>query len=259
MDLTIEEAFLKLIASRYLSRTEAAVAHYVFLCKGDVPLHQITSNFLWPKYMTSKKIKKLIVKKVILRKYYGTVAINPIWKDWLDGKVAKLTNQVAFDNFAENITDELIKDLIHFAQSRGLQISDAEDAVSTSLLKAKERYHQFKQGTNFRGWIFTIVTNTIADSRKKKKESQLFENELEEIVDGRSSVFDVLELKSKMVQFKDSFSKLHPYYQNLLKFYANEVPYKDVAILLNTPEGTIKSQIHRAKQTFQRLITQHQI
>jgi RNA polymerase sigma-70 factor (ECF subfamily) len=217
----------------------------------------ITTYFAWPRYRTSKIIQRLLAKKIIVKKYYGVVVLNTHWEDWIDGKVANLINKVPSDNFDENISENLYHDLVNFAKSKGLQVDDAEDAVMTSLLKAKEKYKQFKQGTNFRGWVFTIVSNTILDSRKKKKENQLFENELEEIVDTKKSVFDTLEMKSQMVKFKEKFSLLHPYYQNLLTLYANEVPYKDVSILLDTPEGTVKSKIHRAKIKFMELINDH--
>jgi len=256
-ELTIEQAFLRLISMRCMRSSEAAVAQFVFLSKTDVQVNMITTYFAWPKYKTSKVIQKLLSKKIILKKYYGMVAINSNWKDWLDGKVAILNTKVPSDNFDENISEDLYKDLVNFAKSKGLQVDDAEDAVMTSLLKAKEKYKQYRQGSNFRGWVFTIVNNTIKDSRKKKKENQLFENELEEIVDTQKSVFDTLEMKSRMVQFKEKFSMLNPYYQNLLTLYANEVPYKDVSVLLDTPEGTVKSKIHRAKIKFMELIDEH--
>lgn len=255
--LTIDQAFLRLISMRCMRSSEAAVAQFVFLSKTDVQVNMITTYFAWPRYRTSKIIQRLLAKKIIVKKYYGVVALNTHWEDWIDGKVANLINKVPSDNFDENISEDLYKDLVNFAKSKGLQLDDAEDAVMTSLLKAKEKYKQFKQGTNFRGWIFTIVSNTILDSRKKKKENQLFENELEDIVDTQKSVFDTLEMKSQMVKFKEKFSLLHPYYQNLLTLYANEVPYKDVSILLDTPEGTVKSKIHRAKIKFMELINDH--
>jgi RNA polymerase sigma-70 factor (ECF subfamily) len=256
-EITLDEAFLKLVASGYLTRIELSVAQYIYLYKREITVSEITQAFNWKNYRTSKAIKNLMHKKIVEKQYYGVVVLNPHYKVWLNGKVAKFGLKVASDNFDENITEELYMSLVKFAKSRGLQVDDAEDAVMTSLLKAKEKYKQFKQGTNFRGWIFTIVSNTILDSRKKKKENQLFENELEDIVDTQKSVFDTLEMKSQMVKFKEKFSLLHPYYQNLLTLYANEVPYKDVSILLDTPEGTVKSKIHRAKIKFMDLINDH--
>jgi len=253
-EITLDEAFLKLVASGYLTRIELSVAQYIYLYKREITVSEITQAFNWKNYRTSKAIKNLMHKKIVEKQYYGVVVLNPHYKVWLNGKVAKFGLKVASDNFDENITEELYMSLVKFARSRGLQVADAEDAVMTSLLKAKEKYYQYKQGTNFKSWMFTIVNNTISDSRKKKKETQLFENELEEIIDGSSSVFDALELKAKMTEFQDKFKQLHPYYQNLLNLYANEVPYKDVSILLSTPEGTVKSKIHRAKQKFMELI-----
>ena len=36
----------------------------------------------------------------------------------------------------------------------------AEDLVQDAFLKAWKNFHRFERGTNFKAWIFTILTNT---------------------------------------------------------------------------------------------------
>ena len=46
----------------------------------------------------------------------------------------------------------------------------AEDLVQDSMVKAFKNFHRFQVGTNFRAWVYTILTNTfINDYRRRKK------------------------------------------------------------------------------------------
>lgn len=48
---------------------------------------------------------------------------------------------------------------------------DAEDLVQDTYLKAYRFFHRFQLGTNFRAWMFRILTNNfINEYRNKKKE-----------------------------------------------------------------------------------------
>lgn len=248
-ELTLPEAILRLLT--LMRSSEACVAFYIYLKDRDVQLKEITDYFNWGKYITAKKVSKLIRKKVIVRKFYHSVALNCNYKEWCDGKVAILNQEVALD-FDSNITQELFKDLVKFAKSKQIQQDDAEDIVQSSFLKARERFNQFKPNSNFKGWMITIVSNSIYDFKKKRKELQVFDNELEQVAD--TDVCDLLDLKSDIVHYTDKFNQLDRFDQFLLAQYSNNVPYKEVSILMNIPENTVKSKIYRAKQKFQELL-----
>ena len=51
----------------------------------------------------------------------------------------------------------------------------AEDTVQDVALKAIKKRHTFREGGNFRAWIFAILRNTLADHfRRKKKRPVMF-------------------------------------------------------------------------------------
>src|SRR5215211_4229435 len=47
--------------------------------------------------------------------------------------------------------------------------SDAEDLVQDTLVRAYRFYDRFEQGTNFRAWLFKILTNTYINSYRRKQ------------------------------------------------------------------------------------------
>src|SRR4029079_17577874 len=47
--------------------------------------------------------------------------------------------------------------------------SDAEDLVQDALVRAYRFYDRFEPGTNFRAWLFKILTNTYINSYRRKQ------------------------------------------------------------------------------------------
>ncbi|MEU6062885.1 sigma-70 family RNA polymerase sigma factor, partial [Streptomyces sp. NPDC047097] len=47
--------------------------------------------------------------------------------------------------------------------------ADAEDLVQETFAKAYRSFHQFREGTNMRAWLYRILTNTFLTSYRKKR------------------------------------------------------------------------------------------
>ena len=49
--------------------------------------------------------------------------------------------------------------------------ADAEDLVQETYLKAYQKFHQYKPGTNIKAWLYRILTNTYITGYRKEQRS----------------------------------------------------------------------------------------
>jgi RNA polymerase sigma factor (sigma-70 family) len=138
-------------------------------------------------------------------------------------------------------------------------VDDAEDLTIESFAKAFKSLHRFKKDFTFSTWLFRISTNNTIDFiRKKKLNTMSIDNSFtDDNGDGISIEVEDENLnpqeeaikaeKAEIIQvFVD---KLPPKYQKLVRLrYFNELSYEEIAAELEAPLGTVKAQLHRARE-----------
>ncbi len=134
---------------------------------------------------------------------------------------------------------------------------DAEDLVSDTLLRAFQRWEQYRLGTNIRAWLFTILYHAFV-SRKRRidaREVQPLEDE-----EGRQ-VFEPVGEADPEGTFYDSFvdqeivDAIHglpeEYRAAVVMSDLHGLRYGEIAQVLGVPEGTIKSRLFRGRRLLQ--------
>jgi len=134
---------------------------------------------------------------------------------------------------------------------------DAEDLVSDTMLRAIERWEQYRMGTNIRAWLFTILYHAFV-SRKRRvdaREVQPLEDE-----DGRP-VFEVVGEADPEGNFYDSFldegivaaigALPEEYRSAVVMSDLHGLRYAEIAGVLGVPEGTVKSRLFRGRRLLQ--------
>ena len=74
-------------------------------------------------------------------------------------------NRARFEDEALKHLDALYRTALRMTRNP----SDAEDLVQDALVRAYRFYDRFEPGTNFRAWLFKILTNTYINTYRRKQ------------------------------------------------------------------------------------------
>jgi len=138
-----------------------------------------------------------------------------------------------------------------FAMKFTRDLEDANDLVQDTLIKAIRNHHLYKQGTNLRGWLYTIMRNTfINDYRKDGRRKAVIQTseDLSSFQLRASAADNMGERKFVMEDIHKALDKLQPEYAVPFLKYFEGFKYHEIAEELDIPIGTVKTRIHMARQ-----------
>lgn len=122
----------------------------------------------------------------------------------------------------------------------------AEDLLHNTIVRALEKKHLFKKGTNLYGWTSKIMYNLFVTEyrRRTKFETQYDpENYLKNY-----SVDAVQDKKYMLKRVKENITKLsNDHKQIMMLVVFGGMRYKDVSKKLGIPVGTVRSRLARAR------------
>jgi RNA polymerase sigma-70 factor, ECF subfamily len=166
----------------------------------------------------------------------------------------------AFAALVERYQRDLYHFLLRFTGNR----ASADDVFQEAFIQVFQSASQFEQGRTFRPWLFTIAANKARDhlrSRARKHAAPL-QATIDPHHDGGQEYMDLLRsvesspterLEHEELQHlvQKSIQRLPEHLREVLVLaYFNQIPYKQIAEVLNVPLGTVKSRLHTAVEQF---------
>lgn len=123
---------------------------------------------------------------------------------------------------------------------------EAKDAMQDGFLKAFLSLENYVDGTNFSGWLKTIIINTCIDQLKRKKLNTIsIENYSVEISNDDDWYFDANITQTTILETIDN---LPLKYQLVVKLYLIEgYDHQEIASILEIPISTSKTRLRRGK------------
>jgi RNA polymerase sigma factor (sigma-70 family) len=137
--------------------------------------------------------------------------------------------------------------------------AEAEDLVQETLSKALRAFDSFQTGTNFKAWVFRILRNTFLTSRTGIAASRtVFLEDHPDLLgttDAGPTPEDHLISLNNQAAVNQALDQLHPPLREVLLLCdVEELKYKDIALVLDVPIGTVMSRISRARRTLHQLL-----
>lgn len=157
------------------------------------------------------------------------------------------------------------KPVYHMVLKMVRNVDDAEDLTIEAFAKAFKNIHRFKKDYTFSTWLFRIATNNAIDFIRKKRLNTMSLNTSFTDDNGEAVSIDVKDgnlnpqeeaIKSQKIELIQMFvTKLPTKYQRLVRLrYFDELSYNEIAKELEAPLGTVKAQLHRARELMYDLV-----
>jgi RNA polymerase sigma-70 factor (ECF subfamily) len=162
----------------------------------------------------------------------------------------------------EQLALPLFASLYNHAQWLTRDQAEAEDLVQETFTKALRAFDSFQAGTNFKAWIFRILRNTFLTSRTGIAASHtVFLEDHPDTLDTTASgptPEDILLRLDNHAAIHTALEQLQPQLREVLLLCdVEEIKYKDIAVILDVPIGTVMSRISRARRTLRQLLQPH--
>lgn len=176
-------------------------------------------------------------------------------KDFKLVELAKNEDQKAFADLLKRYR----KPVYHLVLKMVKNPYDAEDLTIESFSKAFKNLHKFNPEFTFSTWLFRIATNNCIDFIRKKRVNTMSIDNPYKDDDGDEVAMDIRDhslnpqeeaiRQQKIDLIQTIVTKLPAKYQVLVKMrYFGELSYEEIADQLDAPLGTVKAQLHRARE-----------
>jgi RNA polymerase sigma-70 factor (ECF subfamily) len=139
---------------------------------------------------------------------------------------------------------ELIPRLRRYARALVGDRANADDLVQDTLERAWTKLHLYRQGTDLRAWLFTVMHNVHVNRVRAARVNDPLGDEMPELAQ-RGTQADAL-----LVRDLDRAIARLPADQRavLLLVTLEEMSYEEVARTLGIPIGTVMSRLSRARE-----------
>lgn len=152
--------------------------------------------------------------------------------------------------------DQFYSRIFGYSLKRTADIEVAHDITSEVFFKALKNLQQYykRNGVPFSSWLYRIATNQINDFFRGKRYIELSLEDTMDAIDVSGSSLEAevsqaeeeLEKREEFLMLHKSISRLPVKYQEViaLRFFEKKQE-KEIAQILDKPEGTVKSLLHR--------------
>ena len=133
----------------------------------------------------------------------------------------------------------------------------AEDAVQETFIKVYINLHRYSTDYTFGQWVYTIARNTFIDFVRRRQDDLSIDERFSSPPSTAPTPEESVISLQQRTQIEHYLERLAPRYRTLIVMrFFDEYSYEEIAANLKLPLGTVKTQIHRAREQMCRLITE---
>ena len=146
-------------------------------------------------------------------------------------------------------------ELHRFAMKLTADREEADDLLQETSLKALDNEEKYTPDTNFKGWMYTIMRNIFINNYRKTVRDQTFVDQTDNLYHlnlPQDSGFESTEGNYDLKEIRKIVNALPKEYRVPFSMYVSGFKYREIAVKLALPIGTVKSRIFFTRQRLQK-------
>ncbi|MBS1797959.1 MAG: sigma-70 family RNA polymerase sigma factor [Acidobacteria bacterium] len=141
-----------------------------------------------------------------------------------------------------------LDELFRTAKRLTMNQTDAEDLVQETFMQAWKSFGHYEPGTNCRAWLYKIMFNKFDHYRRKKYTQAKYIQEADDLTFLTAAYAAPVPEKLTDREVIDALDKLPEHYRTVVLLAdVQEFDYKEVALILSIPIGTVMSRLNRGR------------
>lgn len=147
-----------------------------------------------------------------------------------------------------------------FALNLTKNMEEANDLLQDTMFRAMSNKEKFRDGTNLKAWLFTIMKNIFINNYRRKAKRSTFidttdnmyyiNSSSQTIENGATAKFVMDDMKQAIRELGEEFRK--PFIMHYQGY-----KYHEIAEELRLPLGTVKSRIFFARKELKKKLAQY--
>lgn len=131
-------------------------------------------------------------------------------------------------------------------------LADSEDVVQEAFIQCYRKISQLKELPLFQSWFYRILTRIAWKYCKYHKEVQpvekIAEADIMEGIPANSAADRILKNEESELLYR-AISRLDKKQRTVIVlYYYNDLPLKEISLIMGCSEGTVKSRLHTARK-----------
>lgn len=148
-----------------------------------------------------------------------------------------------------------IMDFSHALRPFALKLTrnneDANDLMQETMVRAISSKDKFREGTNLKAWVYTIMKNIFINEYRRKVKRKTIVDSTDNLFYLNSTDEEISnsgESNLNMKDIKNALDKLNDDFRIPFLMHYKGFKYQEIADDMRLPIGTVKSRIHFARK-----------
>jgi RNA polymerase sigma-70 factor (ECF subfamily) len=151
--------------------------------------------------------------------------------------------------------DQYAPKIYRFVYLKVNSVQDSEDLTSEVFFKFWDNFirnrDNKKKIDNPRAFLYRIANNLVTDFYRKKSRTELISDPKEDVILAKikdsTDLNDQINAELDISEVKKALARLKGEYQNIIIWrYLDDFSNKEIAQIMEKPEGTVRVLVHRA-------------